>query len=101
MSGIRHVVLVSFAPEVTTAERRGIRNALHALTATVPGILDLEEGPSVSPEGLENGFDYGFVMRFASVADRDAYLVHPDHQAFGRVLGAVVDRIAVFDLPSA
>ncbi|WP_203582406.1 Dabb family protein [Microbacterium hibisci] len=98
MTAIMHVVLVAFAPDATATQRDGIRDALRRLPETVPGILDLAEGPSVSPEGLEDGFDFGFTMRFASPADRDAYLAHPDHQRFGGSLGALAARIAVFDL---
>ena len=35
--------------------------------------------------------------RGASEKDRDAYLPHPEHKAFGKVLGPVMDDVFVID----
>ena len=45
-------------------------------------IADLEWGPAASPEGLDKGYTHAFFVSFASAADRDAYLPHPEHLAF-------------------
>jgi hypothetical protein len=37
------------------------------------------------------------LLTFSSDKDRDAYLVHPDHKAFGKVLGPHLDKVTVVD----
>lgn len=101
MTAVTHIVLVSFLSTTPSQQRALLRGELLRLRTQIPLIESLEEGASISPEGLEDGFDYGFVMRFASAADRDAYLADPAHQHFGGLLTSLIDRIAVFDLPTA
>jgi hypothetical protein len=99
---IRHIVLVRFRPEITTDEKRAIYAELESLRELVPGFLGASYGPNVSPEGLHKGFADGFNMDFADEAARDAYLVHPAHQAAGARLVAALDGgiegLVVFDL---
>jgi hypothetical protein len=54
-------------------------------------------GINVSPEGLDKGFTHCFILTFKSEKDRDAYLVHPDHKAFGGLVGPVLDDVFVID----
>jgi len=51
----------------------------------------------VSPEGISQGFTHCFLVTFASEKDRDAYLPHPAHKAFGNVLKPVIDKVMVID----
>lgn len=99
---IRHVVLCRFRGDVDGPDRSGVHASLDALKDVVPGILATSFGPNVSPEGLAQGFDDGFVIDFADAAARDAYLVHPDHVAAGKALVALleggVDGLVVFDM---
>lgn len=46
----------------------------------VPGILSVTYGPYDSPEGLNQGFNYGFSMVFESAEARNNYLPHPEHE---------------------
>ena len=99
---IRHCVLCRFRDDVSDDEKAGAFAALDASRGAVPGILGASFGPNVSPEGVAQGFDDGFVIDFADAAARDAYLVHPDHVAAGRALVALLDGgaegLVVFDL---
>ena len=99
---IRHIVLVRFRPEITEAEKASIYAELESLRELVPGFLGASYGPNVSPEGLGKGYVDGFTMDFSDEAARDAYLVHPAHQAAGARLVAAVDGgiegLVVFDL---
>jgi hypothetical protein len=98
---IRHIVLVRFRPEVTAAEKASIYAELESLRELVPGFLRASYGPNVSPEGLGKGYVDGFTMDFSDEAARDAYLVHPAHQAAGARLVAALDGgiegLVVFD----
>jgi hypothetical protein len=67
------------------------------LPSAIPGIVAYEWGTNVSPEGLNDGFTHCFTLSFAKAEDRDAYLVHPAHQAFVQTLGPCLERSLVVD----
>lgn len=102
---IRHCVFVKFRADVIDAERASIVADIVALKAVVPGFLAIEFGDNVSPEGLGRGYSMGFTIDFADALARDAYLVHPDHQAAGgRIVGAAeggIEGIFVYDFELA
>jgi hypothetical protein len=80
------------------ASRDAALDGIRSLPTKVPGILDLREGSSNSPEGLEQGFDYGFVMTFPDPQARDEYLIHPEHVIVGDLIGRNAERVLVFDI---
>lgn len=97
MSEIVHVVLLEWRPGADPAAADAL---VDRLLAPLPGVLGVDRGPSVSTEGLESGFDWGLVIRFADAAALAAYLPHPDHVAVGQHLQAHSSRLVVFDLAS-
>ncbi len=101
MAEISHVVLVQWRADVAAAVKEQAREAARGFVDAIPGTLEVVEGPSVSPEGLEQGFDYGFVIRFADAAARDAYLPHPVHRVLADLIGANAERVVVYDLEHA
>ena len=94
---LRHVVLFSFKPDATSEQVDAIVTGFGALPAAIPGVNAYEWGTNVSPEGLNDGFTHCFTLTFGSAQDRDAYLVHPAHQAFVGALGACLERSLVLD----
>jgi hypothetical protein len=98
MTEISHIVLVRWRAEVPDEVREQARVSARGFRDAIPGILSVVEGPSVSPEGLEEGFDYGFVIRFADAAARDAYLPDPVHLVLAELIGANAERVLVYDL---
>ena len=99
---IRHCVFVKYRADVSRAQRDAIYTELELLIPKIPGMLSVEAGPNVSPEGLGKGFDEGFFAEFNDARVRDAYLVDADHQALGARLVSLaeggLDGILVFDL---
>jgi len=99
---IRHCVFVRYRADFDRAARKQILADLAGLKVKLRGMRGVDGGPNVSPEGLGKGFDDGFVIDFDDAGARDAYLVHPDHQAIGgRIAAAAVDGpegILVVDL---
>jgi len=79
---LKHVVLFAFADHVDRETKAETVRRFVALQHSVPGIEALEWGVSSGSEGLDHGHSHAFVLTFASDAARDAYLVHPEHQAF-------------------
>ena len=99
---IRHCVFVKFRGDVSAGERAGIYAGLGALVGQIEGLLSVDFGPNISPEGRSQGFNDGFIMDFADEAARDRYLPHPAHKAAGARLVAALEGgregLIVFDL---
>ena len=92
-----HVVSLKFKPEAKPEQIKAVEKAFAQLKTKIPGITSLHWGTNVSPEKLDKGFTHCFVLTFASEKDRDAYLPHPDHKAFGEVLKPVFGDAFVID----
>jgi hypothetical protein len=94
---LRHVVLIRFKPDTAASRVQEIEAAFAALKGKIEAIDALEWGTDCSPEGKAQGFTHCFFLTFADAAGRDAYLPHPDHQAFSAALRPHVDQVLVVD----
>ena len=93
---LRHVVLFAFKADAGDSVRQ-VEEAFCRLPQLIPQIRSFEWGTDVSPENLQQGFTHCFLLSFASAEDRDAYLVHPHHQAFGRLAQPYFEKVLVVD----
>ncbi len=102
MALVYHVVLVKFRSDASPSERAAIYADLNALRDVVDGLETTKFGPNISPEGLNRGYNDGFVMGFRDEVARDAYLEHPAHKVAGaRLVAALeggVDGLLVVDI---
>lgn len=94
---LRHVVMFKFQDKSTPADIQKVEAAFRALPGKISQIRGFEWGTNSSPEKLNQGLTHCFLLSFASEADRDAYLVHPAHKAFGEVLKPYFDKATVLD----
>ena len=94
---LRHVVLFGFKPSASEAQVDDLVTRFRALQGLVPGIDAFECGTNSSPEGLAQGHSHCFTLTFASDAARDGYLVHPDHLAFVKFAGPLLEKSLVVD----
>lgn len=79
-SMIKHIVLFKFAKHVSRVQIENVMLSLKKLMdGPIPEIKSFNHGENCSVEHLNNGFNYGFVMDFESVRDRDHYVKHADH----------------------
>ena len=92
-----HVVSIKFKDTATKEQIKAVETAFAALKKKIPQISSLKWGTNVSPEKHDKGFTHCFILSFNNEKDRDAYLVHPDHKAFGSVLGPVMADVFVVD----
>lgn len=92
-----HVVSLKFKETATPEQIKAVEQAFEGLKPKIAEIKTLSWGTNVSPEKLDKGFTHCFVLTFANAKDRDAYLVHPDHKAFGKLLGPVLGDVFVID----
>lgn len=96
-SKLRHVVLFKFKDGTADADVQKVEAAFRALPTKIKQIVGYEWGLNNSPEGLNQGFTHCFFLTFNSEEDRAIYLPHPDHKAFGGVLGPHLDKVLVVD----
>jgi hypothetical protein len=92
-----HVVSLKFKPGTTPDEIKQVDEAFAALKTKIPGIISMHWGDNISPEQRNHDFTQCFVATFASEKDRDGYLVHPDHKAFGALAGPHFADVMVID----
>jgi hypothetical protein len=84
---VRHIVVFKYKPEATPQQIQQVTDAFRALRKKIPGITGFEDGVNNSPEGKNLGFTHVYMLTFEDAAARDAYLPHPEHAAFGHLLG--------------
>jgi hypothetical protein len=98
---IEHIVLLQPREPVEPFAVAALWSALAKLQQTIHGILSIDMGENLSPEGLGQGYSLGFVVRFTDAAARDAYLPHPEHLAVVPLVQAVAEHVLVFDLEAS
>ncbi|HVU86779.1 MAG TPA: Dabb family protein [Pirellulales bacterium] len=94
---LRHIVLYKFKDDATPAQVQEVVATFAALPKKIDGIVGFEHGTNVSPEGKSDGLTHVFVVSFVDEKARDAYLVHPAHQAYVNVVKDRREKVVVFD----
>lgn len=94
---LRHVVLFGFKDGTTEADINDIVRRFAALADSIPDIEAFEWGVDNSPEGIARGHTHCFTLTFASEAARDAYLPHPQHEAFVAFVSERIENALVVD----
>ncbi|MGI9543969.1 MAG: Dabb family protein [Cyclobacteriaceae bacterium] len=94
---LRHVVLFKFKEDADPAAIKKVEESFAALPGKIPEIKDFEWGTNNSPEGHDKGFTHCFILTFESEEGRATYLPHPDHKAFGALLGDILEDVTVVD----
>jgi len=92
-----HVVAFKFKTTASPEEIKKVEEAFQQLKQKIPQVVSLEWGTNVSPEQRNKGFTHCFLLSFKSDKDRDAYLEHPEHKAFGKIVGPVLEDVFVID----
>ena len=94
---LRHVVAFKFKPTATADQIKQVEDAFRDLKKKIPQIAAYEWGTNNSPENKNRGCTHGFILTFNSEKDRDAYLPHPAHKEFGKLVGPLLDDVFVID----
>jgi hypothetical protein len=94
---LRHVVMFKFKDGTAAEDIKKVENAFRELPKKIPAIVGFEWGTNNSPENLAQGFTHCFLLTFNDAQARDAYLPHPAHKAFGKLLGPHLDKVLVID----
>ena len=94
---LRHVVAFKFKEGTSKEDIKKVETAFRDLKKKIKEIVSYEWGTNNSPENKNRGCTHAFILTFDSEKDRDAYLVHPEHKAFGKIVGPVLDDVFVID----
>ncbi len=94
---LRHVVLFKFKEDATAANIKTVEDAFKSLPSKINLIKGFEWGINNSPENINEGLTHCFFLSFTSEKDRNEYLVHPAHKAFGEILKPYLDKVVVVD----
>jgi hypothetical protein len=94
---LRHVVMYKFKDDVTPAQLKEVVDAFAGLPKKVNTIIGFEHGTNVSKEGKSEGFTHAFVVTFKNEVDLAAYLVHPAHDDYVKVVAGRREKVIVFD----
>lgn len=94
---VRHVVLFKFKPGTPTEKIRQVERAFADLPRQIPQIVAFEYGTNISPEGKDLGYTHCFLVTFRDPAGRDAYLPHPAHERFKKLVGPLLAEVHVID----
>ncbi len=94
---LQHVVCFKFKGTASPQDIKKVEEAFQALPKQISQVQSLEWGTNVSKEKRDKGFTHCFLLSFKSEADRDAYIEHPAHKAFGKLVGPVLDDVFVID----
>ncbi len=96
---IKHIVFFGLANHAEGKSRAEnalyIKAELEKLQESITEIVSIEVGINL-PEAPEGNFDIALYSLFNSMADLEAYQVHPDHKRIAAYIGKVkVSRAAV------
>jgi hypothetical protein len=97
---VYHVVHFKFKKEATPEQIKKVETEFAALKGKIAEIQTLDWGTDISPEKLSDGFTHCWIATFKDEKARDAYLVHPEHKAFVKILGPVLEKPFVVDFIS-
>lgn len=86
-----HIFGFRWKPEATDADKARAEKDILAFRHTIPGLLEVNVGPNVSPRN--QGFTYVGLMKFTDKAACDAYTIHPAHLALLQWLVPLIDAV--------
>jgi len=93
----RHVVLFKFKDDAKPEQVAAVEKSFAELPDKIDTITDFEWGTDVSPESKAKGFTHCFLVSFEDKAGLEAYIPHPAHQEFVKLLGPILDDVLVID----
>lgn len=94
---LRHIVMLQLKDGISITESDAIANRFIQLQEQIEEIDSIEWGINNSSEGLDEGLTHCFTLTFASILDRDTYLIHSHHVAFAEWVKEWIEKVVVFD----
>jgi hypothetical protein len=94
-----HSVYFWLKPDVTPADREAIRRGLETLRGIRQARQMFIGTPAATEERgvIDNTYDLALTVLFDSLADQDAYQVHPLHNDFLAKFASLWKKVIVYD----
>lgn len=93
-----HTVLIRPAADVSRSDLDALSRQTASIAGRLCGVGNYDVGPNSTQEPLDQGYTFGFILRFA---DRDAlaaYHADPEHQRLSQRIQELAETVLVFDL---
>jgi heme-degrading monooxygenase HmoA len=94
---LRHIVLYKFKDDLKPGQVDEVIAAFNLLASKVDTVIGYEHGTNLSTEGKSDGLTHAFVVTFRNEKDRDAYIAHPAHAEYVKVVKDRREKVVVFD----
>lgn len=94
---IRHVLFISFKPEVSESQILSVFKSFESMPAKIDGVVSVEWGLNNSPEHINRGFTHCVFMTFADERGRENYLPHAQHELLKAQLDPLLENIIILD----
>ncbi len=97
--GLIHTVYFYIKEGVTEEQKKQFEKGLVKL-GTVPGILSYYWGPPAKTpkrDVIDDSYAYAINVHFKSLAEQDAYQIHPDHLEFIKLYEDLWADVKVYD----
>jgi hypothetical protein len=94
---LKHVVMYKFRDDCTPQQIQQVIDAFDGLPKKVDTIIGYERGTNISQEGKSEGLTHCFVVTFRDEAGLAAYLKHPAHDEYVKVVKDKREKVVVFD----
>lgn len=93
-----HTVLIRPNAGATGGDLETLATQTAAIAERLCGPGNYDVGPNTTQEPLDQGFAFGFILRFADRAALAAYHGDPEHDLLSRRIQELAETVLVFDL---
>ncbi|WP_028324063.1 Dabb family protein [Desulfatirhabdium butyrativorans] len=96
---LSHIVLFWLKPELSSTEVQAFREGLEVLKTipTTRGVYIGTPAPTAPRPIIDTSYSIGVTVLFDSIADQEAYQVHPAHQGFLKQFSQYWSKILIYD----
>ena len=93
-----HTVLIRPATGVTESDLDGLALQTARIAERLCGTGNYDVGPNSTQEPLDQGYTFGFILRFADRVALAAYHSDPEHRQLSQRIQELAETVLVFDL---
>jgi hypothetical protein len=92
---LQHVVAFNYKPEITSEQKKQVKEAFYALQKEIPEIKAFEGGDDIAA-GTKK-FTQCFIVTVKNEKDLGIYGSHPKHKAFSAMVDPMLAEVMVVD----
>ena len=93
-----HTVLVRPEPGASSADFDALTSQIVSIAERLCGSGNYDVGPNTTEEPLDQGYTFGFILRFQDRRALAGYHADPEHDILSRRIQELAETVLVFDL---